>query len=146
MHIPTPSDSLLRSEKSIFLWNLSPVYFYFYTKEDGHHEDETLADAMLNMIEDIKTEVQKRDMQITEHHFIQHNPNDVPTNLKLTFASKEQAKMFREEDTSTLTGILLAKYKKFDQHIPIRQCKVCWKTDRRVEMPSAPRYSDAPDA
>ena len=114
------------------MWNLSPVHFIQYTIEDGNSVDETLNMVVTNFIEDIKTEVGKRGMKIEDHHFIQHNPDDVPKNLKLTFETREQAKKFLNEDTSIRSGVLLKRFKKPDEHIPIRQCKICRNTNHRA--------------
>ena len=148
LHTPTRSDVVDRSERSIFLWNLNPVFFFFVTREDGYEVDETLEQVMNETIEDIKSSVTQREMEITDHHFIQHNSNDVPRTLKLTFASIAQAKKFCEEDTNTSRGRFPAKFKKFDQHVPIKQCKICRMTDHRAgdtkcdKTPRCPRCLD----
>ena len=132
LHSPGSNDPKEKSDRSIFLWNLSPGHFICYTIEDGNDVDETLDSVMLNMVNDIKEEVGKRGMQILEHHFIQHRPQDNPRGLKLTFCNIDQAKKFLAEDTSIRSGVLLARFKKQDVHIPIKQCKICRMTNHRA--------------
>ena len=127
----TPSNTLSRSEKIIFLWNLNPVNFYLYNIEEGNSIDETMDMKKKEMIEDITERIKHLGMIVTEHHFIQHDANAVPRALKITFESKEQANKFLKEDTQTRCRVLLSRSKKFNQHIPIKQCRICRKTNHR---------------
>ena len=113
-HRPAPGNSVEKALRTIFIWNLSPVYFYTYTRRDGHHIDETIQMKKDQLLQDLKERLQPRDMDIIDHHFIGHIPNTPPRILKLTFRTPEQAKKFNEEDTRTSLGILLKGIKKFE--------------------------------
>ena len=134
-HTPIPSQTIGKSEKTIFMWNLNPNYFYCRTTEDGSETNESLDNKKDQLIADIKMRVANRNLSIIDHHFIPHDPTITPKSLKLTFSTKEQADQFNNEDTTTRLGVLLARSKKFDQFVSIRQCAVCRKTDHHKGDP-----------
>ena len=121
LHRPIPSDTIDKSSRTIFVWNLNPSFFFCDTTEDG---PETLDMKMSQMLQDLKFRLGTKDLNITDHHFIKQY-NKPPQSLKLTFESADQASRFNSEDTVTRCGMLLARSKKFDQHVSIRQCGVC---------------------
>ena len=125
LHRPIPSDTIDKSSRTIFVWNLNPSFFFCDTTEDG---PETLDMKMSQMLQDLKFRLGTKDLNITDHHFIKQD-NKPPQSLKLTFESADQASRFNAEDTITRCEMLLARSKKFDQHVSIRQCGVCRKTD-----------------
>ena len=125
LHNPTPSDTIEKSSRTIFVWNLNPSLFFCHTTEDGL---ETLDMKMSQLIQDLKSKLATRDLKLVDHHFIRQDDKP-PKSVKLSFENADQASRFNSEDTATRCGMLLARSKKFDQHVSIRQCGVCRKTD-----------------
>ena len=109
LHKPTPSDTIEKSLRTIFIWNLNPSFFFCYATE-------SLDLKKSQMIQDLKTRLATNNLIITDHHFIQHEDN-APKALKVTFQNVDQASRFNLEDTGTKCGMLLARSKKFDQHV-----------------------------
>ena len=85
---------------------------------------------MDQMILDLKSRTAAKNLIIVDHHFIQYDGKP-PRTLKVTFENAEQASRDNPESIKTKLGMLLARSKKFDQHVSIRQCGVCRKTDHR---------------
>ena len=133
IHKPTPSATIEKSLRTIIVLNLNPSYFFCHTTDEG---TETLDNKKTQLVQDIKARISTRNMKISDFHFIQKDENTPLRTLKLTFSTKEEATKFNDENTTTSLGVLLARSKKFDQHVPIRQCGVCRKTDHRRGDPT----------
>ena len=126
-----PNTSAEISERSIFIWGIPGYLFTLFTQADGMEEDETLDVKKEQIIDDLKSSLTPKGMKITDYHFIQRDPTDIPRNMRLTFENTDQAKKFLEEDTPCMHLTLPAYRKKKDRHIPIRQCKICRMTSHR---------------
>ena len=46
LHKPIPSDTIEKSQRTIFMWNLNPSFFFCYTTEDGPETLEQKMDQM----------------------------------------------------------------------------------------------------
>ena len=128
VHLPTPSNTIEKANRTIFVWNLNPNFFF-------HENDETLEIKLTQFIDDLKPRLSDRGLNLEQYHFIQPERTSVPKSVKITFTNKEQANKFCMEDTTTRLGVLLARSKKFDQFVSIKQCAVCRKTDHHKGDP-----------
>ena len=63
-HVPTPSDTIEKAKKTIFVWNLNPNIFF-------HDSHETLGNKKDQLIADLKARSATKDLHIIHHHFIQ---------------------------------------------------------------------------
>ena len=111
-HVSTPSDTVERAKKTIFVWNLNSHYFNCYTRDDGFDVDETMEMKKNYLIDDIKTRVGTRGMDVADHHFLQRSNTSPPHALKLTFANIDQATTFNDKDTMLSLGIMRSASKK----------------------------------
>ena len=90
-HDTIQSDSIKKSHKTIIISGLSAAHFFFVTRADGHHTDETLDQKMEQMFDNINQIIQTKRHTIIDHHFIRYNEYP-PRVLKITFDTIDQAK------------------------------------------------------
>ena len=119
------------TDRTAFVFGLSPHYFYCFTTEDGFEHNETLDDKL----NEFMTELKKVEPNIESNHFITHTDNRghklAPKSMRITFKDKDSAKTFIESDTKFELGYLNARQKIWHTDISIIQCKVCRKTGHR---------------
>ena len=129
---PITANSTNTNHRTIFVNNLDPCFFYYFTAEESEGTcNETLEMKKDELIADLKHT--NEGQHIVNHHFIQLYNSDfsekAPKTMKLTFDTVAHAEEFLKVDTITNSGpTIYKKNKRWNTNIPIRQCAVCKKT------------------
>ena len=130
------------NDRKVFISNLNPAFFYCWTKENGHPE--TLEDKLEQFITTLKNKL--GDGIIVEHHFIQHLVNgakQTPRCMTITFNDRSSAEDFIGCDTFFGNAMLRKNQKRWNIHIPLKQCSKCKQTNHKLNDPSCPRKAKA---
>ena len=131
LYKPNTTEDPNLIHRQVFVYGMNGCYFYRYNKEDGSREtlDERLEKFMNHLKEALPEEA------IENHRYIQHldynGTKKAPRTMVLTFKSLPLAEDFLKTDTHFYMGVIRARHKAFNKHIPIKQCSVCRKTDHR---------------
>ena len=134
LHVSTPSESLERSLRTVFVWNLNSIFFATYSNRTGYDayreppQPRTIHQRKVELVSEIMTTIKG----IHEVSFLYHKTNTPPKCLKLIFKEEKFAKANLNEDTYLTNGFLSKRFKKIDQHIPISLCKVCRMSTHRT--------------
>ena len=134
------------SHRTVFVNNLNPCHFYFWSPEEGGSDDESLTSKKAALIEDLKHQPEGADIE--KFHFNNLYDNNFeekpPKTLKLTFKSVAAADRFIKMDTFLTLAPILARNKRWNTNIPIRQCGICKKTDHARGSPQCDRKLRCP--
>ena len=114
---------------------MNPVFFLFFTQEDGNDVDETLSDKLDQFMTDLRESTPLADGDIVHHHFIQHSVRGIlqaPKSMRVTIRNKAVAEAFLKVDTQLTYGSIPAKHKRPHQEVSIKRCSVCQKLNHRI--------------
>ena len=123
------------NDRTVFVWNLNPLYFWYTPSNSIQENNNKLLEKMNTFMYDLKAKV--GDI-IEDHHFISHivkGKRYAPRQMTIVFKEKEKAKEFINQDTFFNYGILRKIHKKFNEFIPLKKCSICKMTNHRKGDP-----------